>query len=440
VTLVTGVPAKPTPPRQQAVTQLGLDTMARGLALRAGSSVVTAQKLNRILRNALRAGLTNPRNAGLFTPAITPVDNGATLPAAVSSSNAYLISGTAPINKGIWSIIGGTPTYAGGGCYRIYSAVIWTTGGNAGGNDGKQISSWRASVMADCRYIAFKVGATTSGYRFLVDGKYVSTAGFVLGTTSGSTAQYILLDFGSRAIRNITLEGQGTCGIGGAYVEATGKLWPAASNDWVYATMLGDSYVYGSAATALGDGVSPTLGDWLGMQMHASGSGGTGWATTGSAYRFDQRIANGDIAIGGVTPDVIFFMASVNDRTLSTATVTTNALAGLRSARAQYPNTPIVVFGCAGASYVTTVTANEAAVQSAVTQFGDPLCAFVPFSTDTNGAWVTGTGTVAAPANNGNSDWVTSSDGTHPTDEGCGYIGRRYAQGALAALQKLLTG
>lgn len=390
-------------------------------------------RMERLLRNIRNAQLMNPRTSSLAA-GVTVTDNGSTLPAEVSSSNGYLMTGTTTVSLGIWTIDGATPSYSSGGTYRCYSAVIWTNGGTLGLNDGRNCNFWRASVMADCRYLAFKVGSTTAAYRFLVDGHYVSMTGITLGTTSGSTPQYILLDFGSRAVRQVTLEGQTTCALGGAYTEATGKLWTVDRSDSIHASFIGDSYIYGSAATVLGDGVAPVCGDWLGATMHASGSGGTGWATTGNAYRFDQRIANGDLALGGVVPDLILMMASVNDRTLPTATVTANAHTGMQTARALYPNTPIIMFGCAGASYVSSVLATEAAVQSAVNQLADPMTAFVPVSSDSNGAWVSGSGKVGTPANDGNSDWATVADGTHPSDEGCAMLGRRYARAALGAL------
>lgn len=401
-------------------------------------------RLDRILRNAARAKLANPRNAGLAT-GVTITDTGATLPAAVSPSNGALITGNPAVDTGIWTVGGGKPLYvsyhASGNLYAFPSAYIAATGGTVGLNTGANNSCWRVSARAVSRYFAAKLRPTTVPYRVLVDGRYVSTAGTTLGTTSGSTPQYLLLDFGSRATRVVTIEGQAACGFGGAFVEATGKLWPDDRADTVRASFIGDSYVYGSAATALGDGIAPVLGDWLGAVMQASGSGGTGWVADagGTAYRFDERIANGDIALGGTAPDILFLMASVNDRTSSAATVTANALAGLGAARALYPDTPIVVFGCAGASYVANVLANEAAVQAAVTQFADPLCAFVPVSTDAAGAWVSGSGKAGSTAGDGISDWATASDGTHPTDEGAAMLGRRYAMAALAALEAMYS-
>ena len=218
-------------------------------------------------------------------------------------------------------------------------------------------------------------------------------------------------------------------------------MWPIDTSDAVHVAMIGDSYVQGSAATAKGDGVAMQLGDWLGAHMHACGSGGTGWATTVN-YRFDQRIANGDLALSYYPPDVIFTMGSYNDRAAAAATITANALAGLVSARAQYPDVPIIVFGvCPGSSGPSSgspsILQAEAAVQAAVAQFADPFCAFVPVSTDPNGAWVSGTGKAGTTTGAGNSDWATTSDGIHPSDEGCAMIGRRYAEGAIAAIKAI---
>jgi lysophospholipase L1-like esterase len=392
-----------------------------------------ATRLQRIRHAARAARQSNPRNAGLHPGAVTITDNGATLPAATSASYPFTAA-----SKGVWTVNGGAPFSAGGGNFRFASAVIWTSGGNAGTGDGKQCNFWRASAMCNGRYLALRLGPTTAAYRILIDDRYVAMSGTVLGVTSGLASQFLLLDFGARAIRKVTVEGQQTCSFAGAYTEASAKLWAVSDADMLRATFIGDSYVHGSAATHLGDGIAPVMGDWLGVAMHASGSasgtGSTGWAASTTAYRFDERIANGDIGLNGAPPDLLFMMASVTDRAKEPAVITANALAGLRTARAHYPETPIVMFGCLGASYVGTVLANEAAVQAAVTQLADPLAGFVPVSTDPLGAWVSGSGRIGSPANDGNSDWVTIADGTHPSDEGCAYIGRRYAGAALACL------
>lgn len=135
-------------------------------------------------------------------------------------------------------------------------------------------------------------------------------------------------------------------------------------------------------------------------------------------------------------------MASINDRMTASAAIQANALAGLRSARAQYPDTPILVFGCmAGSTGPSTgplsATASEQAVQAAVAQAADPLTVFVPVSTDVAGPWVSGTGKIGTTTGIGNADRVVTNDGIHLGDEGCAMIGRRYADAAIRTLRSL---
>lgn len=394
-------------------------------------AVVRAQIRNARLFRAVRAAQGgNCRTSGAYPAPVTITDNGGVLPS--QTPKAYLCnSGNSGI-LGIWSVVGGR---------------MWTGSNNvrasikdAGGTPGQP--GYRIEATAISRYLCVRLLPSARPYRFLVNGRYLSTAGTVLGTVSGSANQYVLLDFGTRASRRICIEAPPLGGVFGAYTEATGEMWPVDLADAVHAAMLGDSYVEGAGATLSMDGPAVQLGDLLGMRMHASGSGGTGWATVNSALRFDQRIAGGDLSLSYHTPDVIFLMASYNDRFQSAATITTNAVNGMAMVRARYADAPIIVFGaCPGATGPNApILQAEAAVQAAVVQRGDPLTAFVPFSTSPLGAAITGTGTVAAPTGTGNSDWATHADAVHPSDEGAAYIARRWADGATAALQALTAG
>lgn len=382
----------------------------------------------RLLAAADRARVSNPRNAGLYTGALTISDRGTTAPAETAALYPY--AGTpAP---GVWRAHGGQPLLV-NGAWRFLSAVIAASGGTLGLNNGRNANFWRVSVEMNARYLTLRLFPSTLPYRLLVDGRYVALAGTVPAATSGSALQHLLLDFATRGVRQVTLEGQYTHGFAGGFTEATGVL-RAPDDDAPALTFLGDSYVFGAAATQMGDGIVPVMGDWLGARVHASGSGGTGWATP-TNLRFDERIAAGDLALGGIAPDLVCLMASINDRARDMAQVRANAATGLRAARAQYPGVPIVVFGCLSAATGGTVLACEQAVQAAVAQVADPQTAFVPVTGDATGAWVTGTGKIGATNGSGTSDWATVADGIHAGDEGCGYIGRRYAAAAVAALR-----
>jgi hypothetical protein len=292
--------------------------------------------LNRLRRAANRAAANNPRTAGLHPTPPTITDNGATSP-AITSANPY---GCNAANRGVWHVVGGR--YGSGG--RISAGVLDTAP-----TDINTYARWE--VMADSRYFTARLGPTTVPYRFIVDGRYVSQSGTVLATTTGNTDQYVLLDFGTRAVRRIVVEAMRTGRLAGGFVEDGAALWPVDTSDVPYGVFLGDSYVFGSGPDFTADGVAVQMADRLGVALQASGSGGTGWNQTATGvHRFDQRIVNGDLGLAYQAPEVIFLHASVNDAYAgqSAATVQANALAGLRAARAQYPGVPIVVFRLRG--------------------------------------------------------------------------------------------
>lgn len=445
--------------------------------------------LDRLRRAAARASLTNPRISGVHPapPAIT--DNGASVP-AITAANPYACNA---VSRGVWHVVGGR--YGSGG--RISAGVI-----DPAATEINSTARWE--VMADSRWFTARLGPTTVPYRFIVDGRYVSSTGTVLATTTGNTDQYVTLDFGTRAVRRIVVEAMRNGRLNGGYVEDGAALWSVDTSDIPHAVFLGDSYVFGSGPDLAGDGAAVQMADRMGIALQASGSGGTGWNQSAtSVHRFDQRIANGDLALGYLAPEVLFLHASVNDAYSGQvfATVQANALAGLRSARAQFPGVPIVVFGCIAAPNRTSaqIAASEAAVAAAVAAFADPLCRFVPIDGDPGGRWITGLGselrftgalsaatgaTLVAPwpagssastytilfsdgstrlatltqnANTvswtgavtagatamvrqteGNARFTINADWVHPSTYGAAYIGERYARGALAALEAML--
>jgi len=453
------------------------------------TALANARLLDRLRRAANKAALSNPRNAGLHPSPPTITDNGAALPTPTTTSYTCNFA-----NQGVFHVVGGRFGVGGRVSAGVQDAAA------------TEINSYaRFEAMADCRYFAARVGPTTAPYRFLVDGRYVSLTGTVTATTTGSTDQYLLLDFGSRAVRRIVVEANRTGKFAGAYVEDGAALWPVDTSEIPHGVFLGDSYVFGTGPDVAADGIAVQMADRMGLALQASGSGGTGFNQTAtSVYRFDQRIANGDAMLGYAAPEVVFLLTSVNDAYAGQAyaTVQANALAGLRSVRAQLPGVPIVVFGCVAAPnrIAAQVSSAESAVATAVGAFADPLCRFVPIDGDAKGKWVTGlgselrftaalssatsatlasawpagtsasaytilfsdgstrvatltqnstavswTGAVTASATamvrqtEGNARFTMGADWVHPSNYGAAYLGERYARGALAALESMLA-
>ena len=454
------------------------------------TALANQRLLQRLRRASAAAGLANPRNSGLYPAPPVITDHGTTNP-ALTAGNPYTCNA---VSQGVWHVVGGRYGIAG----RINAGVV--------DGAGTEINSYaRWEVMADSRYFTARVGATTAPYRFIIDGRYVSATGTVTATTAGAADQYLMLDFGSRGVRRIVVESTRTGRLAGGYVEDGAALWPVDASEVPHAVFLGDSYVFGSGPEITADGLAVQMADRMGLAIQASGSGGTGWNQTASgARRFDQRIAAGDLALGYHAPEVIFLHASVNDAHAgqSATAVETNALAGLRAARARHPGVPIVVFGCIAAPgrAPAHIALAEDAVAAAVQAFSDPLCRFVPIDRDPKGKWVTGlgselrftgplssatggtltttwpmpsstgthailfsdgstrlasfvqnatavtwSGAVTAGATamvrltEGNARFTMSADWIHPSQHGAAYIGERYARAALATLEAMLA-
>lgn len=266
----------------------------------------------------------------------------ASLPAGLAVS--YAIN-TANQDTAALRILGGRMFNAGGNS-RIYSADLGATGGNGGTNDGKECSGWRAEVTVDATKVAFRVGPTTSGYRFIVDGQYVSlTETNTVGTT-GTTSEYMQLDFtsvGGRAVRRIAIEGEQTCALVQVWVP-TGESCTRPADEVKRIVFAGDSFTYGTDASHLGSGYGWVAADKLGFRHSLnSGAGGTGYvATSGSSVKLADRLAD----INDTAPhDIIVVAMGINDIGQSAASVTAQVTAVLTSLRANNPAAQIFAVG-----------------------------------------------------------------------------------------------
>lgn len=388
--------------------------------------------LQRLLRVAEVAKLGNIRSRGVMTSPPTVTADGSSAPGG--QTNGWTRSSFPAMFResgGLW--------YPSGSKFK--SAVIWTSGGNLGDGLGGQVNYWRFRCLPEANKVTFRLLGTTSAYRFIVDGQYVSLAGTVPAASSGT--QYISLDFtsvGGRAVREIAIEGQPGCGIVGVYVGVTEKVHEAPEAPLCSAA-LGDSYDYGTNATALGDGLDAHMADRLGWNNHMnSGSGGTGWATGGAAYNFLQRIQNGDLALNGA-PSVVSLMTSTNDKNSAAASVTANVAAALQLIRTAYPVAPILLFGgfnAASATGTLSMAANENAVQAGIASYNasDPMIQWIPVTNALPGAVLTGSGFVGGTTGTGNAD-ANMFDTSHPNDAGTANFGRWKAEQAYRALSRI---
>lgn len=352
----------------------------------------------------------NPHNqAAMASPPTVSVS--ASLPAGMAVS--YAIS-PATQETAVPRILGGR-MFAAGGNQRIYSADIGATGGNGGTNDGKECSSWRVEVEANASVVTFRVAPTTSAYRFVVDGQYVDLTGHNTVGTTGSTSEYMKLDFssvGGKAVRRIAIEGQRTCGLVQVWV-ATGDTCIRPTDTPKKIAIAGDSFTFGSAATALGDNFGWVAADMLGFD-HAlnSGSGGTGYvAAPGGVYKLFDRLAD----INDTGPhDVIVVAMGVNDIGEASASITAEVTACLNRLRARNPSAQIFVVGPWDQNAPLAPVAGYADCKAAI-QAGIPTGGGFTFLDPEGVAYV-------------------NSDGTHPTTAGHQTLGEWLALQIKTAL------
>ena len=385
--------------------------------------------LDRILTAAQRARGNNIRTRGVMASPPTVTDDGTSAPG--TQTNSYLVSA----NPGLFQMTGAFVAAQ----TVIQTSRIAATGGNTGVGDGGYCSASRVRFLAEDTKVTLRLAGSARAYRVIVDGQYVDASGLVPGSSSGG--RYFSYTFGTRAIREFIVETQLNQAFVGVYVSATGKVH-RASDPLLRSVALGDSWMVGTAATHLADGLDLVCADHLGWDSHMqSGAASTGFVNTNSGYNFLDRVNNGDLGLGG-TPDVILMRASLNDKNQSGAAVTANCLAALRSARAQYPNALLIQMGAypvAGANGGTlSSTANEAAVKAAFDAAADPFSAYVPIINAIPAAPISGTGNPSATTGSGNADYLMApGDGSHLSTTGAAVLGIWQANAIATAVEAL---
>jgi hypothetical protein len=373
-------------------------------------------------RRALHANL----KTAAIAASLVPVRKAMAAPPTVTADG-----GSLPVGQSVPFLRSAFPTFfrESGGAYATSQANFTSAIINSSGTRATTFA--RVGFFADAVKVTCRLVGTTVPYRFIVDGEYVSLAGTQTSGTSGT--QYITLDFtsvGGRAMRLIEVELQQDCGWVGAYVGATERCYTAPDPAFRTAS-LGDSYVVGSAATVRGDGLHCVIADALGWRAHTtSGSGGTGWVVASGAYTFGQRIANGDLSLGGM-PSAVILGGSVNDRTSTAEAVQAAVDSGLRDVRGIIgPHAPIFMLGVFNPSIMSgaalSAAAMETAIESAVTAVADPLVFFIPITNAYGGAWLTTANTAALTA-----------DTAHLNNYACIEFGKKAAAEARASILAL---
>ncbi|MCZ7480572.1 SGNH/GDSL hydrolase family protein [Rhizobium rhizogenes] len=295
-------------------------------------------------------------------------------------------------------------------------------------NIGESTSPHRVGVKTASPNIEFQIPNTTADVRYylIVDGRYVSRAGFKPTVGAGGAVEtYTKLSFGSSVMRTIELEMQAGNGpLLNISVEA-GYTIAAADARPLKAIFYGDSQVeaYTHGVNAAGEnyfwsqmGLSNQISLMLGAACENAAIGGTGFLNRGGANNRNNILQSMDYSLADEAWDMIFLCLSQNDPWVgNSAGVRANFRASVEKARAAHPQALIVILGSYWAGPGASMLAMETDLFAQAASYNDIGIITLPRLTKAGGAPITGTGYVGATNGSGNSDVLISGDASHVT-------------------------
>jgi lysophospholipase L1-like esterase len=387
------------------------------------ASTPVNETLRALLENAALSMRNNPRTRGTMPASLAPtitigtgtVPGGFTRVYAIEAANSPFASG------------GGLPTNSGG----VTSFPTCTPSGST------QVGRhWRVETILDGDEVAFLLdSATADGYRFIVDGQYVSATGT---TSAAGSLRYYTLTFPARGRYRIAVEGHTTLRFDEARVPDDCTLLPPERANPLRVIVVGDSNIEAYPIVLKGDGIGAVLGDQLGvLDVWASGVFGTGFIATngGANYTYAQRRTDWTTR----SPDVLLLCMSINDIVASAtqAQIKTAVALELTQARAALPGVPIFVLGVVASedylsanSLLTLAGQQETGAQEAVNEANDSLIRMIPTINAAIDSPFTGTP--------GTGNWNLYVDGTtHATPAGQLYGGQWLAHRLVDAVASM---
>jgi lysophospholipase L1-like esterase len=276
----------------------------------------------------------------------------------------------------------------------------------AGSGSGASLLPWRVSFDYDDQVFEYKLFASgaTGRYRLWVDGQPISASMTTVGAIGN---RKVSVDFGSRAVRRVTLELSDGLYFGGFWRSPTGTVSAPRDGSPVKLAVLGDPLAYGTGTAIRVNGYVHSLGRLLGWQNTAPiAAGGTGVvqdSTTGSNEKnYVMRLPDA-VAFN---PDVLIVAGSQNDQNKTAGTVQTAMQGLIDSIRSQLPNTLLIVTGLL---YPATPDSPKALVNTEMQAAA--VAKGVPFIDTQTVPWFFGTG-FSAGAGNGVSARTTTGNTT----------------------------
>ena len=221
----------------------------------------------------------------------------------------------------------------------------------------------------------------------------------------------IVIDFGSIGFRKIGFRTGNW--FFGATVSITDTLTATSKAGVGRMVAIGDSFTEGTGAEVEYLGFPGLLRIPLGLDIWISGSGGTGYLNEGPFGRvnFRGRIEEDCLQYN---PDYVMIAGGINDGSYPVADIVAEAELLYDQILAALPGVTLIVISpfWPHGPPPSNITDLAAALKDPVESRGGIYIDFIA------PPLVTGTGNAGAPTGDGNADYITSADNTHPTPLG----------------------
>lgn len=328
---------------------------------------------------------------------------------------------------------------------------------SAAASYGFQLGGWSVTFVTNAPVFKPLLIGNAAGYRYQVAVNdqltQAETSYYTLSTfdNSGTDQAGLLMDFGaSSEWRTVTIYGNGDGGIAGVEIPEDYALAPVIGEVAPRLCVISDSYIAAglSETSGVAFGAYPAQENMRSVAAHLSGWDlvpsaitGTGYVATNGAWAtpeamWDMRITDSVLT----APDAYVVALGYNDKDQQAATVTEKAKGMLGKLRAADPSKPVLVLGpWPGAeNRSAALLATEAAIQSAVESFGDPLMRFQPLNNRPD-YWLDGTRSQGTPTGGtaGMSRYLIGYDRIHLTRAGARHHAQRFVDDVMAGFGEI---
>jgi hypothetical protein len=379
-----------------------------GATIQTTTAAATSRLWDKLRRGYEARRFNNPHVLGIMTspPTVTLL---ATIPPQ-NTNNYPCLAPSGNFSAQMYAT-GGTPFFRGPGLANSFGFPSTSVSNAGSGNIVSNLAAmaWRVQLIVDAIDPVFQLVNSANGARFVVitpgvGAQYVSITPTV--PSNGGANNWIQLTFGSRASREIWIEGIQALSLIAVGVRANETVIPVPTG--LRMTFIGDSIVQGTIGGGgyNGDGFALVMGDCLGVSdVRMSGIGGQGVQAieTGGTWNLPARLTpaiNANAFIYDAPPsDVIVFAMGVNDTPFSYASNIAAYVSCIRQLIGQYPTTPIVVIGCPGnnSGPQETNATTDFAIAAAVASIGSSNIVYIQDASLGQYCYETGTGNITTP-------------------------------------------